>query len=412
MAQTKSISDFLNIIKNLMVEKSLIKITLSKKLNKNGELQNIFIKPVLVKGVELYNTVCRYETKDTTKNLNSGEILDIIKEVLSETGDLKHCDIFSTLQHIQAIVSKDQKSVTLITHPNKQLDKMAINLDHNITKNRLINTNHESTIIYLRELGLIGSDGQVMPSMQHKYKQINKYVEILKPYLDKLRPKFDKGVIYDMGSGKGYLSFALADYSSQNNDNPIVVKGIEMRQDMVDKCSSIVSLTKMSNLSFENGSISDYFNKQILLDGVVALHACDTATDESIYMGIKNEASLVVVAPCCHRQIRKNIIENKSNPDYTFLKHITKHGIILERQAEYITDTIRALLLEISGYKVKVIEFVNLENTPKNTLIIATKRLPNEIKPIEIDQLKADLVSIKKHFGVTEHYLEGLLITS
>jgi SAM-dependent methyltransferase len=245
--------------------------------------------------------------------------------------------------------------------------------------------------------------------MQYKYKQINKYVEILKPYLDRLAPKSKSGLIYDMGSGKGYLSFALADYSLQNNTNSITIKGIEMRQDMVDKCNNIVALSKLTNLSFEKGSISDYFNKQILLDVVVALHACDTATDESIYFGIKNEASLIVAAPCCHRQIRKNILENKSNPDYSFLKHITKHGIILERQAEYVTDTIRALLLEISGYKVKVVEFVNLENTPKNTLIIATKRLPNEIKTKEIEQLKIDLIGIKKHFGITEHYLEGLL---
>jgi Methyltransferase domain len=409
MAQTKSISDLINIIRGLIQEKSLTKLTLSKKQDKKSELKNIFIKPVLIKGIEQYNTVYRYETKDITKNTDIAGLLDIIKNALGDKGSFKHCDIFSTLQHIQAIVSKDFQTVTLITHLTKQSDNAAASLNHNITKSRLINTDRDISRVYLRELGLLGSDGQIIASMQHKYKQINKYVEILKPYLDKLAPKSKSGLIYDMGSGKGYLSFALADYSLQNNTNSITIKGIEMRQDMVDNCSSIVSLSKLTNLSFEKGNISDYFTKDILLDGIVALHACDTATDEAIFMGIKNQASLIVAAPCCHRQIRKNILENKSNPDYPFLKHITKHGIILERQAEYVTDTIRALLLEISGYKVKVVEFVNLENTPKNTLIIATKRLPNEIKTKEIEQLKIDLIGIKKHFGITEHYLEGLL---
>jgi hypothetical protein len=409
MVQIKSISKFIDNIQNLMLEKSIIKITLSKKQNKNSDLQNIFIKPKTLKNGDMYNTVYRYKTKDITKNINANMVAELIKEVLSKGGSFKHCDVFSTSQRIQAIVNKDFETVTLIPNQNKQFDGTIHNLDHNKTKNRLINTDKESSRIYLHELGLVDNNGQVIASMQHKYKQINKYIELLKPYLDKFEPKSDKGVIYDMGSGKGYLSFALADYSQQNNKNPITIKGIEVREDMVDKCTSIVSLSKLINLSFEKGSISDYFNKQILLYGVVALHACDTATDESIYMGIKNDASLIVVAPCCHKQIRKNMLENKSNCDYSFLKHITKHGIILERQAEYITDTIRALLLEIHGYKVKVVEFVNLENTPKNTLIIATKRLPNEIKTKEIEQLKIDLIGIKKHFGITEHYLEELL---
>jgi SAM-dependent methyltransferase len=409
MTQTRLFPEFIDIVRDLLEQKKIIKITLSKKNSKSLDLKNVFIKPVLIKNIVLFNTVYRYKTKDITKNLTALEVIAELKKVLSRDGGLINCDIFSPLQHIHAIIHKNHETVTLITHQEIAIEKSNALSEHNKIKNRAINPNNEISKIYLKELGLIESNGQVIPSMQHKYKQINKYVEILQPYIDNIHTKSDTGEVYDIGSGKGYLSFTLADYCLQNNTKKVDIKGIEMRQDMVDKCNNIVSLSKITNLTFETGNISNYFQKQILLDVVVALHACDTATDEAIFMGIKNDASLIVVAPCCHRQIRKNIIENKNKSEYHFLKHIIKHGILLERQAEYITDTIRALLLEIHGYKVRVMEFINLENTPKNILIIATKRKESEVNTKETDKLKIDLINLKTHFGVTEHYLEGLL---
>lgn len=409
MAQTIPFLHLIDTLKNLIRDKQLIKITLSKKLHKNSDLQNIFIKPILVKGLESFNTIFRYQTNDITKNLSPEVALNYIKEALYEKRSLKNCDLFTTSEHIQAIMRKDGKTVTVITHQNNSLNQVTSNLEHNVIKNRLINSGTETSRVYLQELGLIDEKNQIIPSMQHKYRQINKYLEILKPYIDKLELKSKKGLVYDMGSGKGYLSFTLADYNLQNTTKPINIKGIEMRQDLVDKCNNIVSLSKISNLVFEIGSISDYFKKQIFLDGVVALHACDTATDEAIYMGIKNDANLIVVAPCCHRQIRKNMLENTNKASYPFLKNINKHGILLERQAEYMTDTIRALLLEIHGYKVKVMEFINLESTPKNILIIATKRKLNKISIKDTERLTTDLINIKNHFGIDMHYLEELL---
>ncbi|MBC7471858.1 MAG: SAM-dependent methyltransferase [candidate division SR1 bacterium] len=409
MAQTLSFLHLLDTLQNFMRDRQLIKITLSKKRHKNSGLQNIFIKPILIKGIESFSTVLRFQTKDITKNLTADDILSLIKNTLSEKMILRHCDIFTTSNHIQAIMNKDGNAVTAITHQNKSINQITVSLGHNITKNRLIDPSNVTSRVYLKELGLIDNVEQIIPSMQHKYKQINKYLEILKPYIDKLRPKSQEALIYDMGSGKGYLSFVLADYCLQNNLKKIDVKGVEIRQNLVDQSNNIALLSKISNLTFETGSISDYFKKQIFLDGIVALHACDTATDEAIYMGIKNDASLIVVAPCCHRQIRKNILENMDKTNHSFLKHINKHGILLEREAEYITDTIRALLLEIQGYKVKVMEFINLENTPKNILIIATKLRLNKVSKKDTEKLMADLISIKNHFGISEHYLEELL---
>jgi hypothetical protein len=409
MTQTKLFKDFIEYIENQIHEHTLLKLTLSKKRNKNQGLQNIFIKPILIQGIESLNTVFRYKTNDITKNLSKKEVLEFLTNILSKEPALQNCDIFTTFSHVQCKITKDFNSVVMITSkaviletPNAQ--------EHNNIKCRLVDVNNPNTVAYLKELGLAYGTGKIIPSMQHKYKQINKYVEILQPYLDKLQPKSKASTIYDMGSGKGYLSFSLADYCNQTEKN-IEIRGIEMRQDMVDICNGIASRTRLTNLTFETGKISDYFDKNISLDGVMALHACDTATDEAIYMGVKNEASLIVVAPCCHRQIRKNIVENKSTTDLAFLKQLTKHGILLERQAELATDAIRALLLEIMGYKVKVVEFVNLENTPKNLLIIATKKNASEYNRDQINKLKSELKDLKTHFGVTSHYLELLLVS-
>jgi len=200
-----------------------------------------------------------------------------------------------------------------------------------------------------------------------------------------------------MGSGKGYLTFALYDFITNIMQKNITMTGVELRPDLVDTCNNIARKSGFENLSFIQGTIKDAPLNNI--DILIALHACDTATDDAIYSGITSNASLIVCAPCCHKQIRREF--DVPAP----LNNVTKYGILKERQAEIITDTIRALLLEASGYKTNVFEFISTEHTPKNVMIVGekTSERPDDKRILD------DITSIKKIYGIGNHYLETLL---
>ena len=177
--------------------------------------------------------------------------------------------------------------------------------------------------------------------------------------------------------------------------------GVEIRPDLVEACNNIAKKSHFNDLNFIQGTIKDTPFDNI--DILIALHACDTATDDAIYRGIMSKASLIVCAPCCHKQIRKEF--NVTDP----INNVTKFGILKERQAEIITDSIRALLLEAHGYKTNVFEFISTEHTPKNVMIVGEKTSnANQDKQKILD----DIASIKKIFGIRSHYLEILLNVS
>jgi len=202
--------------------------------------------------------------------------------------------------------------------------------------------------------------------------------------------------ILDMGSGKGYLTFSLHDYLSKQLNTEINTKGIEIREDLVQKCNAIARKHQMKGLSFQLGNIEDFEVKKAHV--VIALHACDIATDMAIAKGIKAQAKYIVVAPCCHKQIRKAMQKSDSK-----LNPLLKYGILKERQAEMITDTIRSLLLESQGYEVNVFEFISSEHTGKNIMLTAKKINRNDGSALE------KVKDLKNEFGIDHHYLEKLL---
>jgi SAM-dependent methyltransferase len=254
--------------------------------------------------------------------------------------------------------------------------------------------------LYLHELGLTDEQGTVFKNAQDKYKQINQYIEILSSLIKELPQGTIKNVV-DMGSGKGYLTFALYDYLLNHQQKANVV-GVEFRKDLVDLCNKIAVNAKFEQLSFVEGTIESYDTEAI--DLLIALHACDTATDDAIYKGIMANASLIVVAPCCHKQIRREIEKGKAQNELNFL---TKHGIFLERQAEMVTDGLRALMLEYFGYKTKVFEFVSDVHTPKNVLVVGIKNKDKGTK--SKDEILQKIKDTKAYFGIGYHHLERLL---
>ena len=200
-----------------------------------------------------------------------------------------------------------------------------------------------------------------------------------------------------MGSGKGYLTFAAYDYFANVRGLGAEMTGVEARQDLVDLCNQVASAAGYDGLRFVAGTIADFE-----VDGVdilIALHACDTATDDALYKGILASAQLIVAAPCCHKEIRRQI----KPPE--MLSDVLKHGSMLEREAETVTDGLRSMLLERSGYSTKVFEFVPTEHTPKNNMIVASKTG----QTTDRGGLQKRIDELKSFYGITEQRLENLL---
>jgi tRNA A58 N-methylase Trm61 len=371
-------------------KQELIKITLGNKREKAAEVKNVFIKLVFLKAIPKLSFVYRYPTRDSTKNFDIKEGVHLIEKMLQQ--EFYNADVFTTTHDYHLSIHKNEqakivtKPATLSARPDAHL--------HDKQKQRIIKATDK---IYLHELGITTADGVVKKDMQDKYKQINRYVEIIEGIIKGLN--FADGLkVVDMGSGKGYLTFALYDYLQNILKVQAHIEGIELRPELVHACNQVAEKSNFSNLIFTTGSIQDTTLKSV--DMLIALHACDTATDDAIYKGIKANAKVIICVPCCHKQIRKQM-----RPD-NVLQSITKHGILLERQAEMVTDALRALLLEAYGYTTKVFEFISTEHTPKNVLIVGVKAAKENTKHAEnIGKVKA----LKQLFNIQEHYLEKLL---
>ena len=383
----ENIEKFLNRVAVAAENSALVKLTLSKPANKHDELRNIYVKPVLIKEKRLFAFTYHYERRDEVKNYDIAQMLDILKEMLPAR--FLNAVLFTVNEDVTLLVSSKGKA-TIQTKKVQECREQ--NLEHDKQKARLINPANP----WWYQLGLTTREGKVTADMQHKFKQIYKYAEIVESLVKPM--KFESTVhIADMGAGKGYLTFALYELLTQKLNMDVDIKGVEIRSDLVLKINEIINSNRLKGLEFVESSIQDFHPEK--LDVLIALHACNTATDDAIASGIRAGAGLIVCAPCCHKQIRQEM-ERSGKVDA-----ITRYGIFLERQAVMITDTIRALILEYFGYKTQVMEFIEMEHTPKNVLLVGRKISKNTKDPIIMQQI-ADL---KTQYGIEQHYLEKML---
>ena len=382
-----TLQKYLSCISEAVDHNTLVKMTLSKPADKHDELRNVYVKPVLIKEKRLYAFTYHYERRDEVKNYDAAQMLDILQEMLPKR--FLNAVLFTVNEDVTLLISSKGKA-TIQTKKVQECREQ--NLDHDKQKNRLINPANP----WWYQLGLTTREGKITADMQHKFKQIYKYAEIVESLIKPM--KFDGTVhVADMGAGKGYLTFALYELLTQRLQLDVDIKGVEIRPDLALKINEIIQSSHLKGMEFVESSIQDYHPEK--LDVLIALHACNTATDDAIASGIKAGAELIVCAPCCHKQIRQEM-ERSGKTDA-----ITRYGIFLERQAVMITDTIRALILEYFGYKTQVMEFIEMEHTPKNVLLVGRKT-SKEPKKTEILQQIADL---KAQFGIQKHYLESVL---
>ena len=384
---------FITSITESILQRTFIKISLGNYKGSEEGLKNIYVKRILIKRTENLSFTYRYKTRDIVKNFTIDEGMKLVQELM-ENG-FKIATLFTNEFDLILEISNNQKVTVRKTNPSSKSTDISLNHDH--AKKRLIESKGKG---YLHELKITDAEGNVYKNAQDKYKQINHYVDILSSLIKEI-PKENLKKVVDMGSGKGYLTFALYDYLTNVLQLETIVTGVEFRPDMVELCNDIAQRTGFKNLSFTEGTIENYDSTDTNI--LIALHACDTATDDAIYKGITAQADLIVVAPCCHKQIRREIEKNKASNELDFLM---KYGIFMERQAEMVTDGIRAMILEYFGYKTKVFQFISDAHTPKNVLVVGIKGKTNPKKQAEIlEKIKAT----KAYFGIGYHHLERLV---
>ena len=378
-------NQFVQYLKKSIENGDFIKLTLSKPGGADKSLKNIYARLIELKGQETISFTFRYATRDEVKNHSVSETLAMTALWLGQ--DFLNGNLFTQKEDVSIQFSKKRKGRIFVKPPSIL---QVPSKDHNRQKQYLISPNHNP---YLAPMGISGADGNILPTGQAKFRQINKFIEIVDKLLEK-HPLPKQPHILDMGSGKGYLTFALYDHLANNLQLQPTVTGIELRQKLVDFCNGLAQRIGFHQLSFLAEDIQD-FNPQ-RIDLLIALHACDTATDMAIAKGIQAQADIIIVAPCCHKQIRKQM------SCQTDMQAILRHGILEERQAELITDGIRSLLMEAHGYQTKIFEFVSTEHTAKNLMIVGIKGNPNLEATKKIE-------AIKKDYGIEYHFLERLL---
>lgn len=378
---TDAVQNFVDCLRDSLAT-SFVKLTLSDYAGAEPDLKKIAVRKITVKREEKLSFTYSYKTRDIVKNYTADDALVRVMELL-QSGFAKATLFTTDFDLSYPSLQKQKPTQTQVP-----------SLDHDRVKSRHVETMGKK---YLQALKITDAKGDVFKNAQDKYKQIDKYIEILGGLLA-AHPNVRR--VADMGAGKGYLTFALYDYMTSALKREAKVTGVEYRKDLVALCNTIAADSHFTGLNFVQGTIENYDGAGI--DLLIALHACDTATDDAIAKGIAAGSELIVVAPCCHKQIRREMEKGAAMPA---LSPILKHGTFLERQAEMATDALRALYLEASGYAVKAFQFISDAHTPKNVMIVAEK---SNAKP-DRDSILAKAAALKDALGIKTHYLEKLL---
>lgn len=380
---------FLDAFQQAVDEQRFERLILSQYKGELAQLEKITLRVISLQNEPVLSCLYRYKTQDVTKNYPLSEASAQVAALL------QHCrqaNLLTLDEELQ--LKKNKKKAMLTLSKNKSASKDgAEQQGHDRIKQRYVDQDSQ----FLQPLGITDAKAQIIPSMARKWKQINKFVEICAGALEQIQPAEKPLHIVDFGSGKGYLTFALYDYLAKHGQTPFVT-GVELNPKMVEFCQHVAAEAGFTQLDFFQGDVRTYNPEQ--LDVMIALHACDVATDFAIHTGIRLNAQMIMCAPCCHKELRPQL----HSPEV--LKPMLQFGIHAGQQAEMLTDTIRALLLKAYGYDTKVFEFVALEHTSKNKMILATKRQDYQAPD---QQVLAQIQALKQMYGIQKHSLELLL---
>jgi SAM-dependent methyltransferase len=378
-------NDIQELLDEIFPNNKIILCVLSNlKTKKEGGFTKVDIKPVLIKDELKYQFAYNYANKVIHRNLDMDDAKEEIDYLI---GDIfRQVMLFTTEADYQILISKKGKASIL----KKKASKTQANLSHNRKKNYILEDGEP--VDFLIRLGVMNQQGKVVARMYDKFKQINRYLEMVADVIPSINKEKTLNII-DFGCGKSYLTFALYHYLVNVLKLDIRIIGLDLKNDVINFCNEVAEDLNYSNLKFLHGDIAEYEGLDEV-DMVVTLHACDNATDAALIKAINWNAQAILSVPCCQHEFYDKI----SAP---LLKPMLKHGIIKEKLSSLITDSLRANVLEILGYNVQLLEFIDMEHTPKNILIRAIKS-DNKYNKEAYD----DYIKFKEFWGLDKLYIE------
>jgi hypothetical protein len=416
------LNEFLKRLHASLEERSFLKLTLGNPVQIDsslgepsdaGSLKRMILRPVEIRGELCCAVVSRFARRDQTANLPFEKALDLVEAKLGR--EFRSGHLFTQTEELQLQLGQGDRKDRLRSLPAQHGPAL---LNHDRAKARHV----DPLAPYLAALGVTDSLGKIR--MRDKFRQIERFVDLLDSAFREVRAGLavragleDNGsagaspslAACDMGSGKGYLTFAAYDYFQRIANVNASMTGVENRPELVRLCNRVAGECGFGGLTFAQSTIDQFPVPR--LDVLIALHACDTATDDAIAAGVRAGASLILVAPCCQKEIRPQVDKAIAESP---LRDVLRHGIFAERHAEMATDALRALLLERAGYKVRVCEFVAPEHTAKNVMLIATRSPQAEVVPEKVREREAGvdrrISELKSFYGIQHHRLQQLLL--
>ena len=350
------------------INEQLNQIVLSNPVKKDL-LQKVKVRPMLMKGALVFQAEEFTKTQAFHRNMNAEEAKAYLTEQLS--GVFKQAEVLSELGSATVLISKKgTTTVKVRKHAPAKIqaakaeaqnrEALLEKLQHNRQKHYVIPEGH--AVPFLVDLGVQTQDGKIVKSRYDKFRQINRFLEFIEDILPKL-DKTRENVIIDFGCGKSYLTFAMYYYLHEIKGYPIRIIGLDLKKDVISHCGKLAEHYGYDKLQFYHGDIASYEGVDHV-DMVVTLHACDTATDYALEKAVRWGAKVILSVPCCQHELNKQIKNDLLEP-------VLHYGLIKERMAALYTDALRAELLEQQGYRTQILEFIDMEHTPKNILLRA-----------------------------------------
>lgn len=356
------------------LNENLLRATISGKRH-GDSFDKVKIRPVRIGGELLFQTAVSDGKREFHKNYTAAEIEAQMLTWMQN--DYKQLQMDTTASSISTLVSKKGKA-TVKVKKIQQVRQQGM-LEHNRKKRYLL---EEGTAVpFLVDLGVMTQEGKIVRSRYDKFRQINRFLEFVAdvlPALDRKR----RLTIIDFGCGKSYLTFAMYYFLHEQHGYDVQMIGLDLKEDVIEHCSALAKKYGYENLQFLTGDIASYEGVD-QVDVVVTLHACDTATDYALYKAVEWGAKVILSVPCCQHELNGQIKSELMQP-------VLKYSLIKERMASLLTDAFRANLLEEQGYQVQILEFIDMEHTPKNILIRAVRKnsriLPRQMREVNIEQ--------------------------
>lgn len=354
---------------DICISDKLIDMVISGQKNKSEDKAvKVRIRPVILKNEIEYQVSEFVGRKVLHSNHGAADVKKKIIDYMTE--DFKQAQINMT-DAAATILSSKSKTLTCKYKKVGQL-KVQRDLSHNRTKKYIIQEG--KPVAFMIDLGVMGQDGKIIRTRYDKFRQINRFLE----YIEDILPKLDKErelTIIDFGCGKSYLTFAMYYYLKELKGYNIRIIGLDLKEDVIEHCNELRTRYGYDKLDFYVGDIATYKDVD-KVDMVVTLHACDTATDYALAKAVKWGAEVILSVPCCQHEANRTIKSDILSP-------VMDYGILKERMAAIVTDAARAKLLTANGYDTQILEFIDMEHTPKNLLIRAVKSSKEDISARE-----------------------------